>query len=95
MTGGFRIEKLRRDHPIDGFTCGREELDRYLKRYALGNQQANAAQTYLALHEAEVIAFYSLVVGEIAFVDAPGRSSLQGLIEQSWPNMIDCNNDKK
>jgi len=49
MTSGFRIEKLRRDHPIDGFTCVREELDRFLKRFALGNQQANGAQTYIAL----------------------------------------------
>ena len=44
---GFRIEKLRRDHPLDTFTCGHEELDRFLIRYAFGNQQANASQTYL------------------------------------------------
>jgi len=49
MTSGFRLKNLRRDHPIDRFTCGREELDRFLKRFALGNQQANAAQTYIAL----------------------------------------------
>jgi len=48
MTSGIRLEKLRRDHPIDGFTCGREELDRFLERFALGNQQANAAPTYIA-----------------------------------------------
>lgn len=47
---GFRIEKLRRDHPVDSFTCGRDELDRFLIRYALGNQQANASQTYIGLH---------------------------------------------
>jgi hypothetical protein len=44
---GFRIEKLRRDHLVDSFTCGRDELDRFLIRYALGNQQANASQTYI------------------------------------------------
>jgi len=70
---GFRIEKLRRDHPVDSFTCGREELDRFLIRYAFGNQQANAAQTYLGLHDGEVIGFYSLVVSEIAYCDAPER----------------------
>ena len=47
MSEGFRVEKLRRDHPVDGFTCGQPELDRFLVRYALGNQQANASQTYL------------------------------------------------
>jgi hypothetical protein len=56
----FRIEKLRREHPIDTFSCGREELDRFLVRYAFGNQQANVSQTYLGLHGTEVIGFYSL-----------------------------------
>jgi GNAT superfamily N-acetyltransferase len=87
MTSGFRLEKLRRDHPIDGFTCGREELDRFLKRFALGNQQANAAQTYLALHETEVIGFYSLVVGEVTFVDAPERLT-KGLARHPVPIML-------
>ena len=45
MTAGFRIEKLRREHPDDGFTCGSEELDRFLTHYAFTNQQANAAQS--------------------------------------------------
>ena len=87
MTASFKIEKLRRDHPIDNFTCGREELDRFLKRYALGNQQANAAQTYLALHGTEVIGFYSLVVGEIAFSDAPERLT-KGLARHPVPIML-------
>jgi GNAT superfamily N-acetyltransferase len=83
----FRIEKLRRDHSIDRFTCGREELDRFLKRFALGNQQANAAQTYIALHDAEVIGFYSLVVGEVAFIDAPERLT-KGLARHPVPIML-------
>lgn len=73
MTAGFRIEKLRRDHPVEDFSCGREELDRFLIRYALGNQQANASQTYLGLHDAAIIGYYSLVVDEVAYGDAPER----------------------
>lgn len=87
MTQDFRIEKLRRDHPIDGFTCGREELNRFLKRYALGNQQANASQTYLALYKTDVIGFYSLVVGEISFNDAPERLT-KGLARHPVPIML-------
>ena len=87
MTNGFRIEKLRRDHSIDVFTCGREELDRFLKRFALGNQQANAAQTYIALHGTDVIGFYSLVVGEIALIDAPERLT-KGLARHPIPIML-------
>lgn len=84
---GFRIEKLRREHPVDGFSCGREELDRFLIRYALGNQQANASQTYLGLYDGEVIGFYSLVVGEVAFGDAPERLR-KGLAHHPVPIML-------
>ncbi len=87
MTAGFRIEKLRRDHPVDGFSCGREELDRFLIRYAFGNQQANASQTWLGLHDAEVIGFYSLVVGEIVYGDAPERLT-KGLARHPVPIML-------
>ena len=84
---GFRIEKLRRDRPVDSFTCGRDELDRFLIRYALGNQQANASQTYIGLHDQEVIGFYSLVVGEVAFGDAPERLT-KGLARHPVPVML-------
>ncbi|MEI8574788.1 N-acetyltransferase [Methylomonas sp. LW13] len=84
---GFRIEKLRRDHPVDSFTCGRDELDRFLIRYALGNQQANASQTYIGLHDQEVIGFFSLVVGEVAFGDAPERLT-KGLARHPVPVML-------
>lgn len=87
MTQGFRIEKLRRDHPVDGFTCGSEALDRFLVRYALINQQANASQTYLGLRDGEVIGFYSLVVGEVAYGNAPQRLT-QGLAHHPVPIML-------
>jgi hypothetical protein len=38
MTAGFRIEKLRRDHPLDGVSSGRESLDRFLLRSAFISQ---------------------------------------------------------
>lgn len=87
MTAGFRIEKLRRDHPIDGFSCGREELDRFLLRFAFANQQANASQTYLGLCDLDVIGFYSLVVGEVAYGDAPERLT-KGLARHPVPIML-------
>ena len=87
MTQGFRIEKLRRDHAVDGFTCGSEELDRFLIRYAFVNQLANASQTYLGLHDAEIAGFYSLVVGEVAYGDAPERLA-KGLARHPVPIML-------
>jgi GNAT superfamily N-acetyltransferase len=87
MTASFRIEKLRRDHPVDGFSCGREELDRFLIRHALTNQQANASQTYLGLHDTAIVGFYSLVVGEVAYGDAPERLT-KGLARHPVPIML-------
>lgn len=87
MTRGFRIEKLRRDHDLDGFSSGREMLDRFLQRHALVSQQANAAQTYLGLHDDTVIGFYSLVVGEVAHGEAPERLT-KGLARHPVPIMV-------
>ena len=87
MTEGYRTEKLRRDHPVDGFTCGSPDLDRFLIRYAFANQQANASQTYLGLHDADVVGFYTLVVGEVAYADAPERLT-KGLARHPVPIML-------
>lgn len=87
MIQDFRIEKLRRDHPLDGFSCGRPELDRFLKRFAFANQQAHASQTYLARFKTEVIGFYSLVVGHISYDDAPERLT-KGLAHHPVPIML-------
>ena len=87
MRPGFRVEKLRRDHPVDGFSCGREELDRFLVRFALGNQLANASQTYLGLHDDAVIGFYSLVFGEVTHAQAPERVT-KGLARDPVPIML-------
>ena len=77
----LRIEKLSRQHAVEGFDCGREELNRYLVRFAWVNQQANAAQTYLGLTGDEVIGSYTLVVGEVAYDGAPQRLT-KGLAKQ-------------
>jgi GNAT superfamily N-acetyltransferase len=84
---GLRIEKLARQHAVDTFDCGREELNRYLLRYAWVSQQANAAQTYLGLAGDAVIGFYTLVVGEVAYDDAPHRLT-KGLARHPVPIML-------
>lgn len=69
----FRVEKLRRDHPVDGFDCGKEPLNRFLIRFALQSQLSNSSQTYLALADDAVVGFYTLVFGDVAYDDAPER----------------------
>lgn len=87
MTAGYRVEKLRREHPVDGFTCGSEALDKFLVRYAFPSQQANASQTYVGLHDTEVIGFYSLAVGEVAHEGAPTRL-IKGMARYPVPVMV-------
>jgi GNAT superfamily N-acetyltransferase len=83
----LRIEKLRRDHGVDAFDCGREELNRFLIRFAFPNQQAGASQTYLGLAGNEVIGFYTLVVGQVEYADAPERLT-RGLARHPVPIML-------
>ncbi len=84
---GFRVEKLARDHPVDSFDCGHEALNRFLIRYALPNQHANASQTYVGLANGAVIGFHTLVVGEVAHAGAPGRLT-RGLARHPVPVML-------
>ncbi len=59
------IEKLRREHLLENFDCGKEDLNRFLKRQAWSNRQAYSAQTYVLAKELEVLGYYSLAAGSI------------------------------
>jgi GNAT superfamily N-acetyltransferase len=83
----FRIEKIAPHHAVEGFDCGTEALNRYPIRFALVNQRASTAQTYLGLADDQVIGFYTLVVGEVAFDDAPERLG-KGLARHPIPIML-------
>lgn len=81
------MEKLQRSHDIDAVDCGQETLNRYLTRYALISQRANGAQTYVGVSGKEIIGFYTLVVGHVAYDDAPDRLK-KGLSRHPVPVMI-------
>jgi GNAT superfamily N-acetyltransferase len=81
------IEKLQRSHKTDDFDCGRDALNRCLARYAFQNQQAEASQTYVALADAKVVGYYTLVVGEVAFESAHERLT-KGLARHPVPIML-------
>jgi GNAT superfamily N-acetyltransferase len=83
----LRIEKLQRIHAIDAFDCGRETLNLFLIRYAFQNQQAEASQTYLALSDEELVGYYTLVVGQVEYNDAPERLT-KGLARHPVPIML-------
>lgn len=87
MSDTRRIEKLRRDHLVEGFDCGREALNRYLRRYAWQNQQAGAAQTYLGIADEAIIGYHTLAVGQVTIDDAPARLT-KGLAKHPVPIML-------
>lgn len=87
MAGPLRIEKLDRRRAVDGFDCGREPLNRFLIRHALQSQRSGASQTYLALADDNVVGYYTLVVGEVAYDDAPDRL-VKGLAHHPLPIML-------
>ena len=87
MNDPLRIEKLGPKHSLDGFDCGREALNRILTRFALVNQQAGAAQTYVAVSGESVVGYYSLAVGEVACNGAPDRLR-KGLARHPVPIML-------
>jgi GNAT superfamily N-acetyltransferase len=60
---------------------------KYLARFALTNQKAGAAQTYVAVAAEVVVGDHSLAVGEVARDDAPDRLS-KGLARHPIPIML-------
>jgi GNAT superfamily N-acetyltransferase len=87
MNVDLKVEKLRRDHVLEGFDCGKEPLNRFLVRNALQSQQASGSQTYIALAADRVIGYHTLVVGELAPAVVPERVR-KGLGPHAVPIML-------
>ena len=56
---------LNDNHNLDNFDCGNNSLNNWLKRYAMQNQRANSARTFVVCNEDIVVGYYSLAVGSI------------------------------
>ena len=74
-------------HHALAFDCGKEELNRFLKRFTLASQQANSAQTYVAARDGRVVGYYSLAVGGARHEAASPRVG-KGLARQLIPVMV-------
>ena len=87
QTGLDPVRKLNATDAVDGFDCGQTELNQFVQRYALVNQKANSAQTYVCCSNGEVVGFYSLAVGSVDPESAPLRV-MKGLARHPVPAMI-------
>ena len=88
MSNGYApVRKLAATDQVDAFDCGQAALNQFLQRYALVNQKANSAQTYVCCQGDVVVGFYSLVVGSVDPQVAPSRV-MKGLARHPVPVMI-------
>ena len=81
------VRKLSSADSAEAFDCGQPALNQFLQRYALVNQKANSAQTWVCCLRGEVVGFYSLAVGSVDPEDAPARV-MKGLARHPVPVMI-------
>lgn len=86
-TSEWVIRKLDRIDRVESFDCGYEAINRYIARFALTNQSAGSAQTYVAATAARVVGYYSLAVGAVAHAQAPPRI-VKGLARHPVPVML-------
>ncbi len=81
------VSKLQGADAVESFDCGQPALNHFLQRYALINQKANSAQTYVSRSADGVAGFYSLSVGSVSPESAPVRV-IKSLARHPVPVMI-------
>ena len=83
------VQKLATSHDVASFDCANPALNQFLQRFALVNQKANSARTYVCCEQgtASVAGFYSLAVGSVEPAAATARIC-KGLARHPVPVMI-------
>lgn len=56
----YHYEKLSPKHDLSKFSCGVEDLDEFLKKDALKQQEQNLNVTYLAIFEEKILGYVSI-----------------------------------
>lgn len=78
---------LEAHHELDEFDCGIPVLNEYLRKYAIQNQLAHAARTYVAVREHQVVGYYTLAFGSVEHHQATSRAK-KGLARHPIPVMV-------
>jgi GNAT superfamily N-acetyltransferase len=74
LPAGFRLERLRREHPRRTFHTGEQQVDDWLSTKALQHQGKHLSVTKVLLDEAGAIAgYYTLATGQVDFGDLPAE----------------------
>jgi GNAT superfamily N-acetyltransferase len=75
-------EKLSVDHDLSQFQCGEQELDDWLRRRAISNEEDGASRSYVVCVGRRVVGYYALAMGAVAHTNAPGR------VRRNMPNPV-------
>ncbi|HLF17940.1 MAG TPA: GNAT family N-acetyltransferase [Candidatus Omnitrophota bacterium] len=78
---------LEEFHIVEGFDCGVEALNVYLKNFAYINNKNGSARTYVATRNNRVMGFYTLTPGSVTKEEAPQRVG-KGLAYHPVPVII-------
>ena len=81
------VRKLTAADRVDEFDCAQPALNQFLQRYALVNQKASSAQTYVCCQADRVVGFYSLAAGSADPESVPPRV-MKGLARHPVPVLI-------
>jgi GNAT superfamily N-acetyltransferase len=86
-SGYSLIHKLSETDGVESFDCSQPSLNQFLQRYALVNQKAGSAQTYVCCKDSNVVGYYSLAVGSVSPKKAPKRV-IKGLARHPVPVIL-------
>jgi GNAT superfamily N-acetyltransferase len=67
-------ESIRKQHDREGFDCGEEALNEFLRRYARKSHELGGAKTFLAIDDTDnktILGFYSLSPASVAYSRTP------------------------
>ena len=68
-------ELLAADHHVEGFDCGDEPLNEWLRRRAQRNQREGSSRTWVVTDDARVVAFYASSTAVVARTEATRRAA--------------------
>lgn len=80
-------EPVGKSHDRQGFDCGDESLNDFLRRHARQSHERGGAKTFVAIDDADgqtVLGFYSLAPASLQYADAPEVVS-RGLARHEVP----------
>lgn len=70
----FEPEPLQKHHEVEGFDCGVDSLNDYLRRRALADQAAEKSRTYVTCRGIRVVGYFSIAAASVEPDSATARA---------------------